>query len=73
MTECGKKSIFGQIGARLFLQLLVSFLQLLLAALEFCRERLRLLEQIFGPCVGFNGVKDNSNAFRQLIEKGLVR
>ena len=72
MTERGKESVFREIRARLFLQFLVGFLQLLLAPLEFRRERLRLLKEIFRPRVCFDRIQDNSNALGQLIEKSLV-
>ena len=73
MTEHGEKLIFREIGARFFLQFLVGFLQFLLTFLQFAREGLRLLEKIFRPRVGFNGVKHDTDTLCQLFEKGLVR
>src|SRR6266403_5505528 len=72
MTEHGEKLIFREIRARFFLQFLVGFLQFWLTFLQFAREGLRLLEKIFRPRVGFNGVKHNADTLCQLFEKGLV-
>ena len=72
VTERGKKPILREIRTRFFLQLLVRFLELLLAALELSRERLRLLKQIFRPRVRLNSIEDNADALGQLIEKRLM-
>ena len=57
----------------LFLQLLVGLLQLLLLRLQLARERLRLLQQIFGPRVRLDRVQHDADALGELIEEGLVR
>ena len=58
--------------AGFFLQLLVGLLQFFLAALQFLGQRLRLLEQIFRPHVGFDRVEHDADALGQLIEERLV-
>src|SRR5437660_10960760 len=72
MTEHGEKLIFREIRARFFLHLLVGLLQFLLTFLQFGREGLRLLEKIFRPRIGFNGVKHDADTLSQLLEKSLV-
>src|SRR4030095_2330494 len=66
VAEHREKLVFCEIRTGLFLQLFVRFLQ-------FRCERLRLLEQIFCSRVCFDSMEHNANAFRQLIEKSLVR
>ena len=63
--------LFGQQLGLLF-QLLVGELQLLLLGLQFLRQRLRLLQQIFRARVGFDGVQDDADAFGELVEKRVV-
>ena len=58
---------------RLFLQFLVRLLQFFLPALQLGGERLRLLQQIFRARVRFDRVQHDADAFRELIEKRLVR
>jgi len=53
----------------LFSELLVRQLQLLLLALQLFGQRLRLLEQVFGARVGFDGVDHDPDALRQLVEE----
>src|SRR5882724_1922615 len=72
VAEHGKKLIFREIRACLFLQLQVRFLQLVLSILEFHSEQLRLFEQVFRPRVCSNRIEDNADALRQLIEKRLM-
>ena len=59
--------------AGLFFQLLVRALQFLLLALQLFGERLRLLEQVFRPHVGFDRVEHDADRFRQLVEERVVR
>ena len=58
---------------RFFFQLLVGLLQFFLPALQLGGERLRLFEQIFRARVRFDRVQHDADAFRELIEKRLVR
>ena len=64
--------LFGQQLGLLF-ELLVGELQLLLLELELVRQRLRLLQQIFGARVGLDGVQHDADALGELIEEGVVR
>ena len=57
----------------LLLQLLVGLLQFFLPALQLLGQRLRLLEQVFGPHVGFDRVEHDADALGELIEERLVR
>ena len=57
---------------RFFLELFVGLLQFLLAALQLMRERLRLLQQILGTHVGFDGVDDDSDTLGELIEQRVM-
>ena len=56
--------------AGLLLQPLVGLGQRLLLGLEALGERLRLLEQLLGPHVGFDGVEHDADALRQLLQEG---
>ena len=56
-----------------FFQLLIGLLQFLLPALQFLRKRLRLFEQILGSGVRFDGVDDDADALRELIQERFVR
>ena len=58
--------------AGLLLQFLVGVLQLFLAGLQLLGQRLRLLEQVFRPHVGFDGVEHDADRLGQLLEEGLV-
>ena len=51
---------------------MIAFPQLFLLDLELLRQRLRLLEQLLGAGGGGDGVQDDADAFRQLIEEGEV-
>ena len=63
--------LFGQ-QLGFFLQFLVGVLQFFLAALQFLGERLRLLEQIFGASVSFDGIEHDADGFDELVQKGLM-
>ena len=54
-------------------QLLIGLLQFLLPALQLLRKRLRLFEQILGSGVRFDGVDDDADALRELIQERFVR
>ena len=66
MTEHGEELILREVGTRFFLKFLVRFL-------EFGRERLGLSQQVFRLGICFDRVQNNTDAFGQLIEKGLMR
>ena len=57
----------------LVFQFRVGLLQFLLLALQFAGQGLRLLEQIFGAHVRFDGVQHDADGFGELIEERLVR
>ena len=66
MAEHGEELILGQVRPGLFLQLLVRLLQLR-------GKRLRLLEQVLRARICFDRMQNDADAFRELIEKRLVR
>ena len=58
--------------AGFFLKFLVGLLQLLLAALQFVRQRLGLRQQIFRARIGLDGIDHNTDTFHELLEECLV-
>ena len=54
----------------LLLELFVRLLEFVLLTLQFGRQRLRLLQQIFGSGIGCDRVEHDADTFRQLIEEG---
>ena len=58
--------------ARFLLQFLVGLLQLVLLVCSSLGERLRLLEQVFGPHVGGDRVEHDADRLGQLIEEDEV-
>ena len=58
---------------RTFFQLVVGLLQLHLLALQLVGQRLRLLEQLFGPHRCADRVQDDADRFGQLIEELQLR
>jgi hypothetical protein len=57
---------------RLLLEAVVGGLQLFLLALQLLGERLRLLEQVLGTHVGFDGVEHHADGLGELVEEGQV-
>ncbi|MCY1515091.1 hypothetical protein D9M68_496670 [compost metagenome] len=56
----------------LVLQLLVGLAQLFLLELQFLGEQLRLLEQLLGAHVGFDGVEHDADRLGELVQEHLV-
>ncbi|MCY1413278.1 hypothetical protein D9M71_287060 [compost metagenome] len=54
------------------LQLLVGLAQLFLLELQFLGEQLRLLEQLLGAHVGFDGVEHDADRLGELVQEHLV-